>query len=217
MPKEEDLNNWSHHFSVDSVDDEYLKKATQGTGLVKFVFGLHVNWDLTQKQQALDEQRDASDKSRRDIDLKEAQSRIGEKKSKKKKITIESAGRDELESTDRAVQSIPLKAKPKRVITEMLDGYDRKEDSLEDSEKGTIGKCHGDTFEDNDNEVIGKINRVSSESAEQEAPDDQLDMHEAEKSSSDSQIACLFCTFMNSIKAKKCTVSIMLFCEFIIL
>jgi len=48
MPKEEDLNNWSHHFSVDTIDDDYLKQATRGTDLISFVFGLHVNWELTQ-------------------------------------------------------------------------------------------------------------------------------------------------------------------------
>lgn len=42
MPKEEDLNNWSHHFGAESVNDEYLREATAGTDLVSFVFGLEV-------------------------------------------------------------------------------------------------------------------------------------------------------------------------------
>ena len=42
MPKEEDLNNWSHHFGTDTINDSYLRKATQGTDLVSFVFGLEV-------------------------------------------------------------------------------------------------------------------------------------------------------------------------------
>ena len=44
----------SHHFSTESTDDVYLKKATRGTDIVSFVFGLDVSWDLTQKQNQLD-------------------------------------------------------------------------------------------------------------------------------------------------------------------
>lgn len=96
MPKEEDLNNWSHHFKVDTVEDEYLKKATQGTDLVSFVFGLKVTWDLTQKQGLLDGERDVEDRGRREQQLKEAQGRVGEKlvKKKKKKDASESTGPD---------------------------------------------------------------------------------------------------------------------------
>ena len=99
MPKEEDLNNWSHHFSVDSVEDHYLKQATSGSDLVTFVFGLKVTWDLTQKQQVLDEGRDAADKERRDQTLEDAKARIGTKKGKKAKKTgecAEVAGLDEV-------------------------------------------------------------------------------------------------------------------------
>lgn len=52
MPKEEDLNNWSHHISTDTVDDEVFCKAMSGTGdrLVSFIFGLEVTWELLQAQ-----------------------------------------------------------------------------------------------------------------------------------------------------------------------
>jgi len=91
MPKEEDLNNWSHHFSVDTCDDKYLRQAVTGTDLVTFVFGLHVNWELTQKQTALDEERDTLDKNRRDQELECAKGRLDDKKGKKKKKAADAA------------------------------------------------------------------------------------------------------------------------------
>jgi len=97
MPKEEDLNNWSHHFSVDTCDDKYLRQAVAGTDLVTFVFGLHVNWELTQKQTALDEERDTLDKNRRDQELECAKGRLDDKKGKRKKKAAAAA---DAESTD---------------------------------------------------------------------------------------------------------------------
>ncbi|CAM9643647.1 unnamed protein product, partial [Chrysoparadoxa australica] len=54
MPKEEDLNSWSHHYSTDTVDDPVFKAAMAGTdeSLVSFVFGLEVTWDLLEMQLA---------------------------------------------------------------------------------------------------------------------------------------------------------------------
>jgi hypothetical protein len=34
MPPEEDLNNWGHHRSYNSVDDEVMQRAVKGTDLV---------------------------------------------------------------------------------------------------------------------------------------------------------------------------------------
>ncbi len=54
MPAEEDLNNWSHHFSTDTVDDEIFQLALAGTGdrVVSFVFGLEVTWSRLQARDA---------------------------------------------------------------------------------------------------------------------------------------------------------------------
>ncbi len=53
MPAEEDLNNWSHHFSTDTVDDEIFQRAIAGTGdrIVSFVFGLEVTWSRLQARE----------------------------------------------------------------------------------------------------------------------------------------------------------------------
>ncbi len=54
MPAEEDLNNWSHHFSTDTVDDELFQLALAGTGnrVVSFIFGLEVTWSRLQAREA---------------------------------------------------------------------------------------------------------------------------------------------------------------------
>ena len=41
LPKEEDLNNWSHHASLETCGDEVLKKALRGRDDVTFVFGMY--------------------------------------------------------------------------------------------------------------------------------------------------------------------------------
>ena len=83
MPKEEDLNNWSHHFSTDTVADPYLRKATQGTDLVSFVFGLDVSWDLTQKQNQIDLDRELERAEGKKLLLEEAKQREEARKGKK--------------------------------------------------------------------------------------------------------------------------------------
>ncbi|CAM9433709.1 unnamed protein product, partial [Phaeothamnion confervicola] len=59
MPKEEDLNSWSHHHTTDTVDDPVFRAALAGTGdsLVSFVFGLEVTWGLLQAQELADTER----------------------------------------------------------------------------------------------------------------------------------------------------------------
>ncbi len=54
MPAEEDLNNWSHHFSTDTVDDGLFQLALAGTGnrVVSFIFGLEVTWSRLQAKEA---------------------------------------------------------------------------------------------------------------------------------------------------------------------
>lgn len=61
MPTEEDLKNWSHHASVQTVDDEVLIAALKGRyhDLVSFVFTLETNAALikqaeSEKKQAVD-------------------------------------------------------------------------------------------------------------------------------------------------------------------
>ena len=54
LPTEDDLNNWSHHFSTDTINDPCLQKAVQGTNLVTFVFGLEASSDLTKKHNQID-------------------------------------------------------------------------------------------------------------------------------------------------------------------
>ena len=49
LPKEEDLNAWSHHHSCSTIDDEYLRLGAGKSGCISFIFGMEVTWDLTKK------------------------------------------------------------------------------------------------------------------------------------------------------------------------
>jgi hypothetical protein len=46
MPDEENMRNWSHHFSTDTCDDPVFRAAMRGTDIVSFVFGLEVTYSL---------------------------------------------------------------------------------------------------------------------------------------------------------------------------
>jgi hypothetical protein len=57
MPDEENMRHWSHHYSVDTVDDPVFRTAMQGCDAVSFVFGLEVTWSLIQERQQAEEER----------------------------------------------------------------------------------------------------------------------------------------------------------------
>lgn len=59
MPDEENMRAWSHHYKVDTVDDPIFRKAMRGYDSVSFVFGLEVTWDLIQKRQQEEDDREA--------------------------------------------------------------------------------------------------------------------------------------------------------------
>ncbi|KAF0696783.1 Aste57867_12445 [Aphanomyces stellatus] len=56
MPAEEDLNNWSHHYSYATVEDEVMQEAQAGQSLVSFVFSCRVDWDLFQVREEKERQ-----------------------------------------------------------------------------------------------------------------------------------------------------------------
>ena len=57
MPDEENMRNWSHHYSTESCDDPVFRNAMRGTDAVSFVFGLEVNWSLIEERQQMEEAR----------------------------------------------------------------------------------------------------------------------------------------------------------------
>jgi hypothetical protein len=59
MPDEENMRNWSHHHSTNTVDDPVFRAAMRGTDSVSFVFGLEVTWSLIQQRQQEEEERQA--------------------------------------------------------------------------------------------------------------------------------------------------------------
>lgn len=67
MPDEEDMRCWSHHHSVDTVDDPIFRAAMRGSDSVSFVFGLEVTWSLIQQRKQEEEEKLAL------LELEEAQ------------------------------------------------------------------------------------------------------------------------------------------------
>lgn len=59
LPDEENMRNWSHHYSTDTVDDPIFRAAMKGYGSVSFVFGLEVTWSLIQQRQQEESERKA--------------------------------------------------------------------------------------------------------------------------------------------------------------
>lgn len=59
MPDEEDMRCWSHHHSVETVDDPIFRAAMRGFDSVSFVFGLEVTWSLIQQRKQEDEEKQA--------------------------------------------------------------------------------------------------------------------------------------------------------------
>jgi hypothetical protein len=57
MPDEENMRQWSHHHSTDTVDDPVFRAAMRGFDSVSFVFGLEVTWSLIQERQQEEEER----------------------------------------------------------------------------------------------------------------------------------------------------------------
>jgi hypothetical protein len=189
MPKEEDLNNWSHHFSVETIEDEYLKKATIGSDLVSFVFGLNVTWDLTQKQTALDDQREAEDKERKDNDLELAKTRLGGSLKKRKKSGGAEADKENQVSSENIaeVEDIALDAD----VEEVLSSGDMEDDV------------------DDDDDELAPAQEAPQDASEKDVIEKEQNMMEAADSevvSSSSKISCEVCTFMNKVSAKKCEV-----------
>jgi hypothetical protein len=69
MPLEEDLNNWSHHWTVGTIDDPIMRDALVGAGgedVVSFVFGLEVTWDLLQRFPQPSEDKEEKKRKRRE-------------------------------------------------------------------------------------------------------------------------------------------------------
>jgi len=65
MPDEENMRNWSHHHSTDTVDDPIFRAAMRGYDTVSFVFGLEVTWSLIQERQQAEEEKTAMEELER--------------------------------------------------------------------------------------------------------------------------------------------------------
>lgn len=59
-PDEDDFNNWSHHTSTSTIDDEVLHESVKKKkDLVSFIFGLEINFKLLLEKEEKDRQKEA--------------------------------------------------------------------------------------------------------------------------------------------------------------
>ncbi|KAL7681117.1 putative helicase, Zinc finger, RanBP2-type, P-loop containing nucleoside triphosphate hydrolase [Plasmopara halstedii] len=85
MPPEEDLNNWGHHRSYASVDDEVMQAALQQVenDLVSFAFSCRIDWELLQEHHAENQKKDIKrdqERKRKRLEIIEAANHCAEKK-----------------------------------------------------------------------------------------------------------------------------------------
>jgi len=59
MPDEENMRDWSHHFSTETCDDPVMRAAMKGFDSISFVFGLEVTWSLIQQRKEEEEEKAA--------------------------------------------------------------------------------------------------------------------------------------------------------------
>mmetsp|Transcript_11842 Transcript_11842/g.37863 ORF Transcript_11842/g.37863 Transcript_11842/m.37863 type:complete len:950 (+) Transcript_11842:370-3219(+) len=72
LPKEEDLNNWSHHADLSTVQDEVLRRALRGQPQVSFVMGMYQDWDLIQQDTARQKEIEELEAKQKAEDLESA-------------------------------------------------------------------------------------------------------------------------------------------------
>ncbi|KAL3920273.1 MAG: hypothetical protein SGILL_003346 [Bacillariaceae sp.] len=59
MPEEENMRDWSHHHTTDTLDDPIFRAAMRGYDSVSFTFALEVTWSKIQQKQQEEEDRKA--------------------------------------------------------------------------------------------------------------------------------------------------------------
>ena len=218
LPQEEDLNNWSHHFSTATVEDDYLRRATAGTDLVSFVFGLRVNWDLTQQQQVIDNEKEAAMKEAKAKDLEEAKTRLGSKKKKGGTKRKAAASKPAAEEDADALMNVDGEEKAQENDGSDGDVEEVKEVAMKDSDDDddddgdlvtSRSKSCGSSKRAQSSKPKGSSSKASTEEAAEDKDDD--DDEEADKPSSPApkpaaqgENICAFCTFENKPKRKTC-------------
>ena len=108
MPDEENMRNWSHHHSTDTVDDPVFRAAMRGYDAVSFVFGLEVTWSLIQERQQAEEERAAMEELERIQKLEEEAEAAGAlvdtddetESTAEENITAPNGEKDELASSE---------------------------------------------------------------------------------------------------------------------
>ena len=229
MPDEENMRSWSHHHTVDTVDDPVFRAAMRGYDSVSFVFGLEVTWSLIQQRQQEEEERQA-------LKELEAAQELGQEESSENQKGDDSddgAGQDdgEVQSESSKNEVMTKDDKDVELVNNEIKGGGNSSNDLEDSDdEGPSGGSieGGETppkSQEHKVEVVdespdnGTPDAVIVDSSHEDSPAvtpmevDQTDYSDIDSVKQENKHPthcvrweCTACTFMNEKSDKKCSV-----------
>jgi Bromodomain len=208
MPDEENMRNWSHHYSTDTVDDPIFRAAMRGTDAVSFVFGLEVTWSLIQQRQQEEEERQAM------LALESIQEEEDDSETdvprKPTKVAKSMAG---IESNGDSDDDTSIDLNPKTNIPEDEESDDDEgENTFDDHATGdTKNPFQGNMSSSNlsvdsssdDDLVLDSLAKVDKADT---LPDDKENFDPTESNKNRRKWSCNSCTFLNKSSRKKCAV-----------
>ncbi|KAL7537050.1 hypothetical protein ACHAXR_007557 [Thalassiosira sp. AJA248-18] len=229
MPDEENMRDWSHHYSTASVDDPIFRAAMQGYDAVSFVFGLEVTWSLIQQRQQEEEERLAMQELENIEEIDEAFDQTGpvksEEEEQEEEDEEEKQEKNEEEQEDREHHGDePLEEDPAYSNVEDTEDKAESADTTEDESHSLNIEAMAapvlEELEDSDADMDDAEQKTEendgaeySEMAEQlsEPAVKETDTDTAVSSTSASSLTtksdqweCKGCTFLNERKSRKC-------------
>ena len=181
MPDEENMRNWSHHYSTDTVDDPIFRAAMRGYDAVSFVFGLEVTWSLIQQRQQEEEERQAMLELEKIQEIDEA-------------FELESANEENEGEADEGYSG--------KTTEESSINVSGKEDEDSIVEPEETGDAEAD--ENGDNQpAYGNSGSTHSEMGEL-LPNDAKQNESTSAPADDNMWSCQACTYLNKKCKKTC-------------
>jgi len=215
MPDEENMRQWSHHHTTDTVDDPVFRAAMRGCDAVSFVFGLEVTWSLIQQRQQEEEER---------LALQELGSENEDEADDATSNPLDDASDDDCMEVERSVKgehiddSMEVEEGP---MVEQIDDSEDSDDSTDenipirnknvlrgDEASSPDPKPHAETIfevdvasasESGDTPIKAEILGESPLKAEAVAQESRVEV------ASSKEWSCSVCTLLNSFKRKSCS------------
>ena len=188
MPDEENMRDWSHHNSTDTVDDPVFRAAMRGFDSVSFVFGLEVTWSLIQQRQQEEEEKRAMEELEciKEMDTEmESSLEITEITEDPKKDDCNQA-----EDQSKETETLASEEALSNAIQTQESNLDKFDDINEEKKE-----------DDNVLNVLSPSSKTSESSHQQISSTPEI-----KSTSSPSKMwTCAQCTFENKASAKKCS------------